>query len=102
MRIGELADAVGVSVRTDPAQAARVGEFYRRFDALAEAAPGNPRVTPLAADMAAALPAGVAAQLSAGVPADVQADPFGRAFLADLPPAQAEVARLMVRAWSAR
>lgn len=68
-------------------------ELYRRLDELADARPDDPRVAPLAADLAALLP-GLLRTLAAG-PA-VTDTPAVRALLEDLAPAQAEVIRRML------
>ncbi|MQY06820.1 MerR family transcriptional regulator [Actinomadura macrotermitis] len=49
---------------TDPATAGRAGELYARLDGLADADPADPRVTALARDLAAYLPAEIAAVMA--------------------------------------
>jgi len=50
---------------TAPDMLARGREVYRRFDELADADPGDPRVAELAADLAALVPAGMADRIPA-------------------------------------
>ncbi|MEN3534000.1 MerR family transcriptional regulator [Microbispora sp. ZYX-F-249] len=76
---------------TTPEAVARAEVLHRRLAELDGADPADPRVAALAADLAAHLPRELAASLASAMPgAD---DPFAQAFLADLSPAQAEVAR---------
>jgi len=87
----------------DPA----VHALYERLDGLAEAAVDDPRIAPLAADLAAAVPDEVLAAIpSAGPPAGSSAEPpaaaFGAALFDDYAPAQAEVVRRVMTALAAR
>lgn len=82
----------------DPAFVRRVEELYRRLDALADAAADDPRVGPLGAELAAAMPDELLRLMGDGdVERTVRGD-FGDAFLADFAPAQAEVVRRMIAA----
>ncbi|MFJ6432032.1 MerR family transcriptional regulator [Streptomyces sp. NPDC091416] len=73
--------------------------LYEELDALDGAPPDDPRVAPLAARMAALVPD----EVLAAVPDDGPAMPgFGEALLADYPPAQAEVVRLVMVALADR
>ncbi|MFF9317476.1 MerR family transcriptional regulator [Streptomyces sp. NPDC014735] len=78
--------------------------MYERLDALAEAPADDPRIAPLAADLAAAVPEevldGVLAAASSGDP--VTASGFGEALLDECAPAQAEVVRRVMAALAAR
>ncbi|GGL21888.1 MerR family transcriptional regulator [Planomonospora parontospora] len=91
----------------DAGHMGRVEDLYRELDALADADPGDPRVPGLAERLADAVPPDM---LRSGLldpalrPADAdggadgeapagEREAFARAFLADLPPAQAEVVR---------
>ncbi|MER6607743.1 MerR family transcriptional regulator [Streptomyces sp. NPDC000927] len=79
--------------------------MYERLDALAEAPVDDPRIAPLAADLAAAVPDEVldgvlAAASSSGAPA--AAAGFGEALLDECAPAQAEVVRRVMAALAAR
>ncbi|GAA3447876.1 MerR family transcriptional regulator [Planomonospora venezuelensis] len=101
---------------TEPGALARSHALYARLDELAGADPGDPRVPALAADLAAHIPAELAAVMIEHLPAS--ADPSGsapgggaaaprpgprdadggvwfEALSTELPPAQAEVLRLM-------
>ncbi|MFD5116097.1 MerR family transcriptional regulator [Streptomyces sp. NPDC058391] len=74
--------------------------LYRRLDELVDAAAGDPRIAPLAQELAAAVPAEVLAALpTEGRPV---ATGLGAALLADFPPAQAEVVRQMLEALTER
>ncbi|CAM3801518.1 MerR family transcriptional regulator [Kibdelosporangium persicum] len=81
-----------VSALRDHAPDARLGaELARRLEELADAPADDPRVAPLAADLARAIPAGL-------MPAEVDLDhPFSVAVLEALKPAQAEVLRQAMR-----
>lgn len=100
----ELIDATGVggevyaalrSLADDPA----VLTLYERLDELASAAPDDPRIAPLAADLVAAVPDAVLASIPDRGPAMTG---FGEALLADYPPAQAEVIRRVMAAMTDR
>jgi DNA-binding transcriptional MerR regulator len=84
----------------DPETVARASEIYRRFDELATASPDDPRVDGLARDIASAVPPELRPTIDPGL--DLDADPLVGAFLRDLSPAQAEVVRRMLGAWSGR
>ncbi|MEU9618267.1 MULTISPECIES: MerR family transcriptional regulator [unclassified Streptomyces] len=79
----------------DPA----VHALYERLDALAAAPVDDPRIVPLAADLAAAVPDEVLAAIPSGGPV---VSGFGEALLDDYPPAQAEVVRRVMAAVTAR
>ncbi|MFG2623880.1 MerR family transcriptional regulator [Streptomyces sp. NPDC048473] len=79
----------------DPA----VHALYERLDALAAAPVDDPRISPLAADLAAAVPDEVLAAIPSGGPAMTG---FGQALLDDYAPAQAEVVRRVMAAMTAR
>ncbi|GGT29990.1 MerR family transcriptional regulator [Streptomyces atratus] len=79
----------------DPA----VHALYERLDALAAAPLDDPRIVPLAADMAAAVPDEVLAAIPSGGPVMTG---FGQALLDDYAPAQAEVVRRVMAALAAR
>lgn len=83
----------------DPAELARAGDFYRRFDALVDARADDRRDVELARDVAAYVPTELSSQAE---PVDLDAHPLGAAFLRDLSPAQAEVVRAVHRIWIAR
>ncbi|WP_242892980.1 MerR family transcriptional regulator [Actinomadura litoris] len=78
---------------TDPEVAARSRALYARLDELEDAPADDPRTEALARDLAAHLPEPMA-RLMAGDPAD---EPRMRALLEELPPAQAEVFRILSR-----
>ncbi|MFF1961113.1 MerR family transcriptional regulator [Streptomyces sp. NPDC058220] len=74
--------------------------LYRRLDELVDAAAGDPRIAPLAQELAAAVPAEVLAAFpTEGRPV---AAGLGAALLADFPPAQAEVVQQMLEALTER
>ncbi|MGW1652986.1 MerR family transcriptional regulator [Streptomyces atratus] len=79
----------------DPA----VHALYERLDALAAAPLDDPRIVPLAADMAAAVPDEVLAAIPSGGPVMTG---FGQALLDDYAAAQAEVVRRVMAALAAR
>ncbi|MEW2486673.1 MerR family transcriptional regulator [Streptomyces sp. NPDC048411] len=79
----------------DPA----VHALYERLDALAAASADDPRIAPLAADLAAAVPDEVLAAIPSGGPAMTG---FGQALLDDYAPAQAEVVRRVMVAMTVR
>ncbi|MFD4858787.1 MerR family transcriptional regulator [Streptomyces atratus] len=79
----------------DPA----VHALYERLDALAAAPLDDPRIVPLAADMAAAVPDEVLAAIPSGGPVMTG---FGQALLDDYAPAQAEVVRRVMTALTVR
>ncbi|MEU0277045.1 MerR family transcriptional regulator [Streptomyces sp. NPDC006195] len=75
--------------------------LYRQLDELADAAPDDPRIAPLADTFVATIPDEVLAAVpqATGQPAVAG---FGEALLADFPPAQAACARLVMEALAAR
>ncbi|MFI6056796.1 MerR family transcriptional regulator [Streptomyces sp. NPDC051286] len=79
----------------DPA----VHALYERLDALDLAPVDDPRIAPLAADLAAAVPDEVLAEIPSDGPAMTG---FGQALLDDYAPAQAEVVRRVIAALTAR
>ncbi|WP_308290560.1 MerR family transcriptional regulator [Streptomyces marispadix] len=106
---------------TEPEAVARGQALYERLDELADAAPDDPRVPPLAADLAAHIPDGMAAMMldglesaassapSAAAASSGTASPSGTAgpglpdqdrllegVFGEMPPAQSEVFRLAV------
>lgn len=91
---GEVYDVLR-KVAGDPAVLA----LYEELDALDAAAVDDPRVAPLAARMAALVPAEVLAVIPDDGPAMTG---FGEALLADYPPAQAEVVRRVMVALTER
>ncbi|MFD3549949.1 MerR family transcriptional regulator [Streptomyces sp. NPDC058655] len=83
------------TLAADPAMLA----LYERLDALAGAPTDDPRISPLAADLLAAVPD----ELFAAVPADgVVVAGFKEALLAEYAPAQAEVVRRLMEAFMER
>ncbi|MFJ7491662.1 MerR family transcriptional regulator [Streptomyces sp. NPDC097727] len=78
----------------DPA----VHALYERLDALAAAPLDDPRIVPLAADLAAAVPD----EVLAAIPGGPVLTGFGQALLDDYAPAQAEVVRRVMAALTAR
>ncbi|GGP84845.1 MerR family transcriptional regulator [Streptomyces griseomycini] len=86
--MGLLGGAVGA-----PGGAERALEVYGLLDALADAAPDDPRVDEAARALAACVPAGLVPE-GAGVD---EGHGFLRALYADLAPAQAEVIRRALR-----
>ncbi|MFF3126342.1 MerR family transcriptional regulator [Streptomyces sp. NPDC057908] len=78
----------------DPA----VHALYERLDALAAAPVDDPRIAPLAADLAAAVPD----EVLAAIPGGPVLTGFGQALLDDYAPAQAEVVRRVMAALAAR
>ncbi|MEU3836244.1 MerR family transcriptional regulator [Streptomyces microflavus] len=74
-------------------------ELYARLDELAGAGADDPRIAPLAADLAAAVPDDVLAVIPQGEPA---ATGVGRALLDDYPPAQREVVRRVMETLTER
>lgn len=115
---------------TEPEAVARGQALYQRLDELADASPGDPRVAPLAADLAAHIPEEMASLMVENLgSAPEQWRPPGRGtgsgssgsgsgsgsrsgtpydvrgmeeVFAEMPPAQAEVFRLAVAAMAAR
>lgn len=79
----------------DPA----VHALYERLDALVAAPVDDPRIAPLAAELAAAVPDEVLAAIPSGGPVMTG---FGQALLDDYAPAQAEVVRRVIAAMTAR
>ncbi|MEU8442030.1 MerR family transcriptional regulator [Streptomyces microflavus] len=74
-------------------------ELYGRLDELAGAGADDPRIAPLAADLADAVPDDVLAVIPQGEPA---ATGVGRALLDDYPPAQREVVRRVMETLAER
>ncbi|HEY3501628.1 MAG TPA: MerR family transcriptional regulator [Actinocatenispora sp.] len=74
----------------DPAHAAALPDLYARLDALADAAPTDPRVAALAADLADLLPAELTAAM-----ADPRSGDWLSALSTELSAAQVEVFRLV-------
>ncbi|MFE4798854.1 MerR family transcriptional regulator [Streptomyces sp. NPDC056708] len=75
-----------------------VHALYVRLDALAAAPVDDPRIAPLAADLAAAVPD----EVLAAIPGGPVLTGFGQALLDDYAPAQAEVVRRVMAALAAR
>ncbi|MFF3325883.1 MerR family transcriptional regulator [Streptomyces sp. NPDC002889] len=84
----------------DPGFAGHVQELYERLDDLTDAQVDDPRIGPLAGDLAASMPEAMIALMGEGL--HETDSPFGEAFLADFAPAQAAVVRQMLTALSAR
>jgi DNA-binding transcriptional MerR regulator len=78
----------------------RVSGLYDRLDALAEAGADDPRVGPLAEELADCMPGELVA-LMGEEPVEIDGI-FGGAFLADFAPAQAAVVRRMIAVLVAR
>ncbi|WP_329308264.1 MerR family transcriptional regulator [Streptomyces microflavus] len=74
-------------------------ELYGRLDELAGAGADDPRIAPLAADLADAVPDDVLAVIPQGEP---EATGVGRALLDDYPPAQREVVRRVMETLAER
>ncbi|MCX4677577.1 MerR family transcriptional regulator [Streptomyces sp. NBC_01433] len=95
-----LLDAAGVGDEVYAALRPLTGDpavlaLYERLDELTEAAPDDPRIAPLAAGLAAAVPD----EVLAAVPCEGPVAPgFGQALLAAYPPARAEVVRRVMTA----
>ncbi|MEO3813023.1 MerR family transcriptional regulator [Sphaerisporangium sp. B11E5] len=88
---------------TEPAALARGHELYARLDAVAGASPGDPRVTELAADLAAHIPGEMAAAMVEHLPAGEDGDqPWLEMMGDELTPAQTEVFRQAVRILAGR
>ncbi|MGW1281160.1 MerR family transcriptional regulator [Streptomyces tsukubensis] len=85
----------------DDGPAARIDELYERLDALADAAPGDPRIGPLGDALAALMPDELIA-LMGDEPMPDGSSAFGRAFLDDFTPAQSAVVRRMLSALDIR
>ncbi|MEU3725949.1 MerR family transcriptional regulator [Streptomyces sp. NPDC031705] len=92
---GEELYALLGPLASDPAVLA----LYERLDELAEAPAGDPRIAPLAAEMVAAVPDAVFDAIPSDGPVVAG---LGEALLAEYPPAQAEVVRLVMRAFVER
>ncbi|MFD7627679.1 MerR family transcriptional regulator [Streptomyces sp. NPDC059851] len=92
----ELYSALG-ALAADPA----VLDLYRRLDDLADASVDDPRIAPLAAELVAAVPDEVFEAIPEGGRAAV-APGFAEALLAEYAPAQAEVVRLVMEAFTER
>ncbi|MGW6710662.1 MerR family transcriptional regulator [Streptomyces sp. NPDC054956] len=90
----ELYAALG-KVAADPAVLA----LYERLDELADAAVDDPRIGPLAAALVAAVPAEALAAIPAGE-GTASAPGFTEALLAEYAPAQAEVVRRVMEAFT--
>lgn len=73
--------------------------LYARLDELADASADDPRIAPLAADLAAVVPAEVLAAIPCDGPVMTG---FGEALLDDYAPAQAEVVRRVMAALTTR
>ncbi|MFI5665472.1 MerR family transcriptional regulator [Streptomyces sp. NPDC051704] len=91
----ELYAALG-PLAADPAVLA----LYERLDELAGAAVDDPRIPPLAAAMVAAVPDGILDAIPAG--GGVAGEGFKEALLAEFTPAQAEVVRRVMEAFTQR
>ncbi|MEW1550687.1 MerR family transcriptional regulator [Streptomyces tsukubensis] len=85
----------------DDGPAARIHALYERLDALADAAPGDPRIGPLGDALAAMMPDELIA-LMGDEPMPDGSSSFGRAFLDDFTPAQSAVVRRMLSALDTR
>ncbi|WP_326829794.1 MerR family transcriptional regulator [Streptosporangium sp. NBC_01810] len=86
---------------TDPGAVARSYELYRRLGELTEATADDPRIPSLDAEFADHIPADLLALLGSDLPG-ASTDPLGETFLAELPPAQAEVVRETLRLLTGR
>ncbi|WP_424213987.1 MerR family transcriptional regulator [Streptomyces sp. BI20] len=95
---GESLYALMGPLVSDPA----VLRFYERLDELADAAPEDPRVPELAADLVAALPEGLYRLMAEQAPGAQAAPGFGEALLAEYAPAQAAVVRRVLDAVTER
>ncbi|MFF4320221.1 MerR family transcriptional regulator [Streptomyces sp. NPDC001568] len=92
---GEAVYAALGQVAADP----KILELYERLDELEGAAADDPRIGPLAKALVAVVPEDV----FAAIPTDgVLADGFKEALLADYAPAQAQVVRLVMDAFTRR
>ncbi|GAA1970986.1 MerR family transcriptional regulator [Amycolatopsis minnesotensis] len=80
----------------DGEAAAEALALHRRLDELSEAPVGDPRVAPLAAELAASVPPEVVALIADQLP-DSLDTPFAGAMLDSVSPAQAEVLRQAIR-----
>ncbi len=99
----EQRDRVLAAIRpmaADPAAAAAGHELHRRLDELGDATADDPRVAPLAEELAGAIPPGLAAAIAPAAADPV--DAFGTALLGSFAPAQAEVIRRAVRLFAER
>ncbi|MGW5395606.1 MerR family transcriptional regulator [Streptomyces sp. NPDC003952] len=98
--VGEELYAVLGAVAADPAVLA----LYERLDELADADGDDPRIGPLAVDLVAAVPAEAFAAVAAGTPPGTggpqAAQGFLEALLAEYAPAQAEVVRRVIEAFT--
>ncbi|MCX5378616.1 hypothetical protein [Streptomyces sp. NBC_00091] len=92
---GEEIYALLGPLASDPAVLA----LYERLDELAGAPADDPRIGPLAAEMVAAVPDAVFAAIPADGPVVAG---FEEALLAEFAPAQAEVVRRVMRAFTER
>ncbi|NBE52356.1 MerR family transcriptional regulator [Streptomyces boluensis] len=100
-RRGELLAALR-PLADDPEFVRRVEGMYRRLDELADAPADDPRIAPLGAELAAAMPAELLRLMSEGDAEQAVRGDFGEAFLGDFAPAQAEVVRRMIAALTER
>lgn len=88
-------------VLADDAAAARLADAYARFDALATGDPDDPDVAALAREVIALVPESLRDELVAPT-GDLGENPLGAAILDELSPAQAAVAREIVRLLESR
>lgn len=79
----------------DPEAMARAYDIYARLDEVADADLDDPRIDELAQLVADSMPDGLLRAMPAA--GDGDGDTFAEAFVADFPPAQAEVLRRVVR-----
>lgn len=92
----ERAAAMFAPLASDPHLFARGHDFYRRLDELADADPDDPRVEPLAAELAEYTTKHLLVDFPAPDGGGWEPESL-EPFLAELAPAQAEVVRLTVR-----
>lgn len=93
---GEEIYAVLGTVAADP----DVLALYERLDELADAAEDDPRIGPLAAELVAAVPAEAFAAMAVPPGGPLPVPGFMEALLAEYAPAQAEVVRRVMRAFT--
>lgn len=96
--VGEELYAVLGTVAADPAVLA----LYERLDELADADADDPRIGPLAAELVAAVPAEAFAAMAEGAGGPQELPGFLEALLAEYAPAQAEVVRRVMEAFTDR